>query len=268
MKHDLARAAPWLLLSSVAMVASAVLTRSKHRSARVVREFLLLFSLVIVYFVARGLAAARPTQALDHAYQIITLEKQFGIFYELQLQRLALGYPALLDFGNWTYIWGHWPVLVAIVVWLGINHPGRLPVYRNAMILSGAIGIAIFIVYPVAPPRFLSDLGFVDTVALRSRAYRVLQPPALADLFASMPSLHLGWDLLMGIALVREASHTGLRLLGVLLPCAMLVAIVVTANHFFLDALAGSLIVTGSLLAVTHWRRPASVQQRSQSNRR
>ena len=67
--------------------------------------------------------------------------------------------------------------------------------------------------FPVAPPR-LMDLGFVDTVTLRAEAYRVLQPPSLTNQYAAMPSFHVGWDLLVGIALVREGRRTWTRVVG------------------------------------------------------
>jgi hypothetical protein len=86
----------------------------------------------------------------------------------------------------------------------------------------------------VAPPR-LAHLGLVDTVTERSQAYRILQPPAFVNQYAAMPSLHVGWDLLVGLTIVSAASATWLRMVGRLMPVLMAVATVATANHYLLD---------------------------------
>jgi hypothetical protein len=91
-------------------------------------------------------------------------------------------------------------------------------------------------------------LGFEDTVTLRSHSYRVLQPSALTNPYAAMPSLHFGWNLLVGIAIARHARLALIRLLGVVMPALMLAAIVLTANHYILDGLAGGSLAVGSLL--------------------
>lgn len=85
-----------------------------------------------------------------------------------------------------------------------VKRPAAYSVFRNAFFISGTIGIIIFVLYPVAPPR-LADVGVVDTVTMYSSSYRVLQPPAFVNQYAAVPSLHFGWDLLMGIALVTQS---------------------------------------------------------------
>ncbi len=88
------------------------------------------------------------------------------------------------------------------------------------MMLSGAVGLVVFMTYPVAPPR-LADPELVDTVTEFSTAYRVLQPPAFTNPYAAMPSLHVGWDLLIGIAVVVNARWLWLKVVGTLLPAVM-----------------------------------------------
>jgi membrane-associated phospholipid phosphatase len=99
----------------------------------------------------------------------------------------------------------------------------------------------------VAPPR-LAELGLLDTVTQHSHAYRVLQPPAFTNIYAAMPSLHVGWDLLMGIAIATVARHRVMRLVGVLLPALMAVAVVVTANHYVVDVVAGASVALAGLV--------------------
>ena len=203
------------------------------------REALIIVMAVFLYFAVRGLVHTRVFAAHEHARAIVDLERRLGIFVEPDLQRLIMPHDWLVALANWVYIYGHWPVVALTLVWLNLRHGAAYPRFRNALLISGALGLIIFATYPVAPPRFLPDLGFWDSVTARSESYRVLQPPSLVNKYAAMPSLHLGWNLLMGIAWVSYATTRAGKLFGWLMPVAMLLAIVVTANHYFLDGLAG-----------------------------
>jgi len=143
-------------------------------------------------------------------------------------------------------------VIVGTLGWLLVRHRERYAVFRNALLLSGGIGLVCFVLVPMAPPRFLGDLGFVDTVTLRSNAYRVLQPPSLTNQYAAMPSLHCGWDLLMGIAIATTATRRWLRALGVILPLLMISATVLTANHYILDGVVGMALATFGLFTARY----------------
>jgi hypothetical protein len=145
----------------------------------------------------------------------------------------------LVNLANWIYVWFYWPVLAAVLIWLFRRHQPHYPLYRNAMLVSGAIGLVLFTLFPVAPPRFLGGLEFADTVAVRSFAYHVLLPQGLANQYAAMPSLHAGWILLVGIAVARHASSTYWRAFGIAMPVLMFLAIVATANHYIIDGIVG-----------------------------
>jgi hypothetical protein len=229
--------------------------RDDGRWWSVPRELLLVLASVVFYFGVRGLTHTEPAQALDNAHDIVNLEKSLGLYVEPALQETTTDSHTLMTLMNWIYIWGHWPVITAVLLWLCVRHPEGYRQVRTTMVLSGGIGLVVFALYPVAPPR-LARLGFVDTVTELSTSYRVLQPPALVNQYAAMPSLHVGWDLLMGFALVTWGGHRALRLLGVLLPLAMVSAVILTANHYVLDAVAGASLVLACLVVVRS-RMPA-----------
>ena len=211
---------------------------------------------IVAYFGARGLTEADPSRALRHAQAVVDWEQRYGLHEELTLQKLVIGHGRVVDVLNWIYIWGHWPVIIAVLVWLLRRHPDPYRTLRNAIFISGAIGIAIFVLYPVAPPR-LAGIGLVDTVTEQSHAYRVLQPPAFVNQYAAIPSLHVGWDLLIGIFIFRHARHRITRLFGAITPLAMTTAVVLTANHFVIDAVLGAVVaLVGLAIAVTLRRRP------------
>lgn len=220
---------------------------SEIRAVRLATESQLVALGVLLYFIVRGLVYARPEQAFANAERVISLEERAGLFRESSLQAWVLDRPILGTFANWIYIWGHWPVIVGTLFWLATRHPASYPLFRNALMLSGAMGFIFFVFFPVAPPRFFDSLGFVDTITLQSSSYRVLQPPSLANPYAALPSFHFGWNLLMGIAIVQCAKSRWIRMTGVLLPVAMFWAIVATANHFVVDGILGGLLVLLSL---------------------
>ena len=97
----------------------------------------------------------------------------------------------IITASNWVYIWGHWPVIGFVAVWLFFRRPEHYVIYRNAFLLSGAVGLLLFITFPAAPPR-LADLGLTDTVVDRSNFYHLLQPSQLTNQYAVFPSLHFG----------------------------------------------------------------------------
>jgi hypothetical protein len=212
---------------------------------------------IIAYFGVRGLTDGSPEVARAHARSIVALEEHLHLYHEAAFQSLIVGSGVLSTLANWVYIWGHWPVIIATLIWLALSHPQQFLRLRNAMLISGGIGIMVFTTYPVAPPR-LAHLGLVDTVTERSDAYRVLQPPAFVNQYAAMPSLHVGWDLLVGIMIATTASAVWLRWIGRLMPVLMALAVVVTANHYIVDVIAGvSIALAGLGGAVLLERRSA-----------
>lgn len=219
------------------------------------REVSIVAVAVFLYFCVRGLVDGRVADAMASARWLVDLEQQLGMFWEPAIQRWILDHEWAVTVANAVYIYGHWPVVIATLGWLLIAHRDQFPVYRTALLVSGAIGLICFMVVPMAPPRFLGELGLVDTVTVHTEAYRVLQPPSLTNQYAAMPSLHVGWNLLMGIAIVSLSRHPAWKAFGVVMPLAMYVATVMTANHYLVDGVIGSLIALIGLGAARHLSR-------------
>jgi membrane-associated phospholipid phosphatase len=218
----------------------------------------LIFGAAIVYFGVRSATEGSVALANDHGHDVTRLESVLGIDVELQLQSLVLDSTTLSTLFNWVYIWGHWPAIAATLIWLHRRDNELFLRLRNALFISGAIGVVIFVLYPVTPPRLL-DIGIVDTVTEQSNSYRVLQPPSLINKYAAVPSLHVGWNFLVGLALYRAAASRRVRLLGILSPIAMIAAVVLTGNHYVIDAAAGLLVASVGWIAagkVQSLRRP------------
>ncbi|MEU4098923.1 phosphatase PAP2 family protein [Streptomyces sp. NPDC026673] len=208
---------------------------------------------VIGYFGVRGLTDSSQAAALRNAAWIQAAERSLHLDWESPLQGLVVDDHTVTRILNWVYIFGHWPVIALTLLWLLSRHPEVYTRAAGAMLFSGAAGLVVFAAFPVAPPR-LAASGMTDTVTQQSHAYRVLQPPAFTNQYAAMPSLHVGWNLLMTLAILAATRKVWLRVLAVALTVSMDATVVLTANHYVLDALAGAVLAHLGWYAARHLR--------------
>ena len=210
-------------------------------------QALVMVSAVAAYFLVRGATEAKTADAVRNAARLVHVEQLLGLDREHALQALVLPHGWLSEAFTRIYIYGHWPVIALTLGLLAFRAPQVFARTRNAMLLSGSVGLTVFLSLPVAPPR-LAGIGLVDTVDEQSHAYRVLQPAAFTNQYAALPSLHVGWNLLMGLALWAAARHWWLKVLAVAGPLVMATAVVVTANHYLVDVVAGAGLATAAWL--------------------
>lgn len=218
------------------------------------REVVIVVGAALAYFAIRSLMESSHARAVANGWRIVDLERWLGIFWEERMQAAIIDSEWMVRLLNWIYIYGHWPFIVTVALWLLFWRPKTFFTYRNAFLISGAIGLVIFATFPVAPPRLL-DLALVDTITEHSRSYRVLQPPAFTNQYAAVPSLHFGWNLLMGIVLIRHAPWPVFKVVGLLSPVLMFFATVLTANHYIVDAFFGAIVALAGLWLSVHGRR-------------
>ena len=230
----------------------------------VAHQFALIVAAALAYFGVRGFTEGSESTAVANGRRLLNVEAVVGIDVEASLQRLILDHEAIVTAANWVYIWGHWPVIGLTLVWLYRRHRDSYTLLRNAMFISGAIGLVIFMLFPVAPPR-LMPTGFVDTVTELSTSYRVLQPPSLLNKFAAVPSLHVGWNLLVGILIFRTSGRPAAKLFAVAGPTMMALAVVLTANHYIVDAILGSVVAGTGLMAAVGFAGVKACRQRQRS---
>ena len=209
-------------------------------------EILLIASALPIYYGVRGITQTHVDAAVDRGVHIITIEKSLGIFWEVQLQSWILPYSWLVKFLNGFYLFGHLPVIGSLAVWMYFWHRPQYLLMRNAFLLSGAIALIFFVNFPTAPPRLLPHelgFGFVDTVVEQYKQSRPLTPSWFVNEYAAFPSMHIGWNLLVGIALWQATRNILIRAFAVLMPVAMFTDIILTGNHYIIDALAGSAVM-------------------------
>jgi hypothetical protein len=201
-----------------------------------------------VYELVRGQAHATLDAARGHTEAIVSLERDLHVYGEHAFQRAIHALPGLPTLLGIAYVALHFLGTAAALVWIHRRHRGAFPLVRNTLIVSTAVALVVYVLFPVAPPR-LAGLGFVDTVT--DGAHVNLSSDMLGSLynpFAAVPSLHFGYALLVGVAVAALAGRRWARVLGWAYPAIMLLTIVSTGNHFFFDAAAGGLVVAASYL--------------------
>jgi hypothetical protein len=221
--------------------------------AQLAREVAIIVALLLVYRLGRTLGREETSRAFANAREVLSLENWLGIDTERSWQRLALDNLTLVRLLNRYYASVHFPASIAFLVFVYVKAPKLVPHIRYLFVSVTAVALVIHLAYPLAPPRMLH--GYVDTIARYGPAiYQQSGVESVANQFAAMPSLHFGWAVLVAYGVVR-ALHTRWRWLVVLHPTITLAAIVLTANHYWLDAL-----VAGGLIALALAVAPSSAR--------
>ncbi len=199
-----------------------------------------------VYEVVRGAGGDRLGAALDHTASIVALERHLHVFVEASVQRRAESVAFLPTVLGVAYMALHFAGTAGVLVWLYRSRRESFPLVRTTLILSTALALVGYRLYPAAPPR-LAGLGFSDTVSASTGLN--LSSDALGALYnpiAAVPSLHFGYALIVGASLVGLARRPAVRIAGALYPLVMLAVVVATGNHFFLDAALGGLVAVAA----------------------
>jgi hypothetical protein len=213
------------------------------------RELAGIVALYASYEGVRGFGSASLETARAHTASIVALERGSGVFVEQGIQAFVARLPVLPMLLGLAYMTLHFAATAAALVWVHRSHRDRFALVRTTLVAATGISLAIYVLYPAAPPR-LAGLGFSDTVT--QQAHVNLSSDALGSLynpFAAVPSLHFGYALIVGVVVAALARRRWVRTLGAAYPLFMLFTIVATGNHFLFDAAAGGLVVAISAAA-------------------
>jgi hypothetical protein len=220
-------------------------------SARLVREAVAVTVMLTLYRLGRGLVAGKDALAAANAEALIRVERTVGIFREQAWQAAVLR-TDWMGFFNWYYESVHFPLTGAFLVWVFLKHASHYARVRNSFVVATLVGFLMHWTWPLLPPRLLpGSYGFVDTIGAHIYGDGSKLGP-FANQVAAMPSLHFGWSLTCGVGFVL-LSPSRMRWAALAHPALTFVAIVVTANHYFLDAVV-AVPVMGVGLAATLWK--------------
>jgi membrane-associated phospholipid phosphatase len=204
-------------------------------------EVLTIVWLCWVYDAITNLAPLRLHAALVHGEGVLGLERSLGIAPELSLDRWLRAHHTLALAISDYYDNAHFVVTLALLGWIWWRRADIYRPLRNTLVLVNVIAFAVFLAYPVAPPRMLTGDGFSDIVA-STHAFGSWHTGALASAanqLAAMPSLHMAWAGWCGLALWRFSARVWVRALALVYPCMTALAVLATGNHYVLDLLAG-----------------------------
>lgn len=222
----------------------------KPRVARFVSAAALESALVCALFALWQLANAATHHAhaggLAHGRALWRLERTLHLPSETWFQHLVIGHPWLVRASNYYYATAHLTGMVIFLVWLWLRHRDRYPRWRNVVALFTGMALLIEMI-PVAPPRLIGNTGLVDTAMVYGQSVYAFAGD-LADQYAALPSIHVGWALLIGVAMVRCGGRIAAAI-GVTHAALTVAVVVLTANHYWLDGATAAAVLAVALAA-------------------
>jgi len=228
-------------------------------------EIVAIISFYLIYSAIRNANEGGEVAAFAHAKDLIAWQRALGINHEELLQDAALQFRPLVIAMNYFYGSFHFIVTIGVGVFLFQYWRDSYPLWRNTLAFTTALALVGFVLWPLMPPRLLPDsYGFVDTLH-RYPTFWSFNSGAVSKIsnqYAAMPSLHCAWALWCACAAVPRAQRTWVKVLLALYPGMTVLAIVLTGNHFVLDAVGGFAVLgLGYVLArlVTRAGRGAPV---------
>jgi hypothetical protein len=210
----------------------------------VLRQVALFAAAYLAYRLVRGLVEGDANAAFAHARDVISLELSLHIFVEPSVQAWASGSRALMEALSWLYVNAQTTVTVGSLVYLYLRHNRSFYFVRNMFVIAMFIALIGYVVFPTAPPRFMPEWGFIDSVSDVTGVHVSHASASLSTLvnpYAAVPSMHVCFALMIGWPLARLTRRRIVKVVWFLYPFLMAFVIIATANHFIFDAILGAL---------------------------
>ena len=226
-----------------------------------VLQFGLFFAVYQGYQIVRGMSEAKGALALANAERIIDVERSLGLFFEPAFQSAALQLSWLVDGANWMYVNSHFIITTSFLAWLYLFRNEHFYFVRNMFMVAMLLALTGYLLYPTAPPRLVPGEGFVDTIATFAGVSTDSNAVSLlVNKYAAVPSMHIGFAIMIAVPAVMLVKARVLKVAWAMYPLLVFSVIVVTGNHFWLDAAAGA-AVAACAATIAHRllapRRPA-----------
>ena len=248
---------PYTMVAAVVLATTAWLVRPRSRFGAALRPFALeaalVCSLYSLWRIAGKLSVRHVEGAQDRAMWIFDAQEWLHLPSELAWQQAILPHPLIVQFANLYYAIAHVPAVIIVLLWLFVRHRDDYPAIRNVLALLTGACLVIQLV-AVAPPRFLPDLGFVDTAHQFGQSVYPQVGTGVNNQMSAMPSLHVGWAVLVAFAAI-VASRSRWRWLVLAHPALTCWAVVVTANHWWLDGIVAVALLAGAVALEASVRR-------------
>ena len=201
----------------------------------------LVFAGYVVYSLVRGLVDNPQTAAaaFENGRTVISVQQDLGIFVEPRIQAAFGGTGLVADVASWIYLNAQLSVTFAALVWIYFRHNRSFYFVRNTFMVAWLLALVVYIVMPVAPPRFFPEFGFVDSVSAFTGVSSETSN-ALFNPYAAIPSMHVAFSLMIGVPLAILVRHRPVKAFWAVYPLLVTFVIIVTGNHFIADAILGA----------------------------
>lgn len=220
--------------------------------ADLLRQLLLYLIADTGYEIARGMADGRANLAFANGERIMDTQRSMGLFFEPAWQGLIIDHTWLVDIANTIYLNSQFTVALAFLVWMYLFRNEHYYFFRNMLFVSMGLALVGYIGFPTAPPRMYPEYGFIDTVNAQSS---VNHDSALAKLFinpfAAVPSMHCAVALMIGGTGFMVCRNWFARVFWAGWPLLVAWVTIVTANHYWLDAVLGWMVAAISFLVAS-----------------
>ena len=205
------------------------------------------------YSTVRRITADSTKIAAENAVNLVKFQDWMGFPNEATLQGWFIDSEVLIKIANTFYFVMHFPSMIVFLVWVMVRKIEWMPQVRASLCLATFSGLIIHLLFPLMPPRLMVSYGFIDTAKVFGPDPYSLGIAKAANEFAAMPSLHVGWALLIALAAIKILK-TPARWLMLLHPILTTIVVVITANHFWLDIIVGAILaLAGWQLATKYW---------------
>jgi hypothetical protein len=219
-------------------------------------QFLLFFAAYNAYQVVRGMADGNEAVAFANAERLIDVERSLGTYFEPSFQQSLLDVGWLIDAANFMYMNSHFVITTSFLVWLYFFRNEHFYFVRNMFLVAMGLALVGYAVYPTAPPRLIPEEGFTDTIAaFTGVAQDDKTVSLLVNQYAAVPSMHIAFSLMVAVPAMALCRHVVVRSLWSVYPLMVFFVIVVTGNHFWLDAAAGAAVACAAAVAARQLAR-------------
>jgi hypothetical protein len=243
-----------LIVSAVLGVVALVLrlrrgNRAAAFCAAAATEASLVCALFALWQLANRIARTGEVGGLSHGRAVWRLERWLHLPTETSLQHLVIDHHWLVRAANYYYAMAHLTGMVVFLAWLWLRHRDRYPRWRNVVVAFTGIALLIEMI-PVAPPRLIGGTGLVDTAMTYGQSVYAFVGSDIADQYAALPSIHVGWAVLIGVAMVRSGGRIA-GTVGSTHAVLTVLVVVATANHYWLDGVAAGTVLAAAIALVS-----------------
>jgi len=211
------------------------------------RQIVLFCGAYWLYRLVRGEVGDRVGVAFENARHIVGVERSLGLFAEPAVHRWAEAHDWIADAASWMYVNSHFAITTFALAFLYLRRNEHFYFVRNMFMVSMAIALAGYFLFPTAPPRLMPELGFGDPVA-DFTGVDADTSSALVNPYAAVPSMHVAFALMLAFPMARSARHGAVRALWLAYPAVVAFVVVATANHWWFDGFTGALTAALSAL--------------------